>query len=357
MSIGQIFYTGIQGFSLTEEESEFLEKEDIGGVILFSHNFDCPAQLAELVNSIQKCRDEYPLLICTDHEGGRAQQFTDGFTHFPAMGDIATLESPKVTFEVHQIMAEELKACGVNTNLAPCCDILSNNHNKIIGDRSFGSDCESVSKHISAAIRGLQTAGIIACAKHFPGHGDTSKNSSQGLAVVKNSCEKLEQREVVPFSRASRARVELMMMGHLQVDSIDEEIPCSLSEKAHSYLRDKTKFRGLIISDNLEAKAITDKYSASEVPLMAIKAGCDLLLYKSFEGAKKAYNAVKASHAEGKLKNSGIADSLKKIEDLKKRYLSSYEPIYIPSIQKVLGRSTSIELSRSLAQKILSEAE
>src|SRR5690606_6242152 len=118
--------TGIDGLTLSSDEADFLEKENIGGVLLFSKNFESPAQLAELINSIQKCRREYPLLIAVDHEGGRVMRFRSHFTQFPSMMEIASLGSPKICFHTAKIMAEELSACGININLAPVCDITNN---------------------------------------------------------------------------------------------------------------------------------------------------------------------------------------------------------------------------------------
>ena len=182
--LGQLFITGISGVHLNDEEREFIESEQIGGVILFSHNYESPAQLAELINSIQHLRKEYPLFISIDHEGGRIHQFKSGFTWFPSMGELAKLDSPKICFHAHKIMADELKTIGFNLSFSPCCDILTNKDNKVIGDRSFGNSGDVVSKFISSAIRGLQTNGILACAKHFPGHGSTSKDSHFHLPYV-----------------------------------------------------------------------------------------------------------------------------------------------------------------------------
>src|SRR5690606_20050759 len=191
-------------------------------------NFEDPAQLAELVNSIQKHRDEYPLFISVDQEGGRVVRFKNHFTQFPSMMEVANFNSPKLVYEVHEVLAKELSACGVNLIYSPSCDILTNPENKVIGDRAYGTDAETVEKFISAAIRGLQTNGILACAKHFPGHGDTTKDSHFDLPLVKKSLEELKGQEVLPFIKASKSRVEFMMMAHLMVDCLDDKLPTSL---------------------------------------------------------------------------------------------------------------------------------
>ena len=121
---GQLLITGLSGTELSDEEREFISKEDIGGVILFSRNYSSPSQLGELVNDIQKCRSEYPLLVSVDHEGGRVQRFKDRFSSIPPMRELGEKGSPKVTYEVHQLIAEELLSCGVNLNYSPVCDVL-----------------------------------------------------------------------------------------------------------------------------------------------------------------------------------------------------------------------------------------
>lgn len=344
--------TGIKGLTLSPEESNFIRSEKIGGVILFSHNFENPSQLAELVNSIQKLRDEYPLFISVDQEGGRVMRFKTHFTQFPAMLDLAQMDSPKLTFEIHQVMAKELAACGINISFSPCCDVLTNPENKVIGDRSFGSDPEVVEKHISAAIRGLQTNGIMACAKHFPGHGDTFKDSHFDLPLVKTPLEKLKERELIPFIKASKSRVEFMMMAHLMVDALDEKLPTSLSPKAYEFLRQETKFSKIVITDDMEMKAIADKYTIEEAALMAINAGTDMLLYRFSEDAARALNAIREASKKRLMKKEIIMEKLHRIERCKKEFLSQYTPIYIPKIADVFG-SQEAKLVMEQYQKFL----
>ena len=335
--LGQLFITGISGTQLTEEEKEFIEKENIGGVILFSENYESPAQLAELVNSIQALRDHYPLFIAVDHEGGRVIRFKSHFTQFPSMLDIAKLESPKTCFEVHQIMGKELSACGVNVNLSPVCDIFNNPNNKVIGDRAFGKNKESVTLFVSSAIRGLQTEGIMACSKHFPGHGCTTKDSHHDLPIVKKTMEELQNEEFEPFKKAVKSRVEFIMMAHLLVDVIDDEMPCTLSKKAVDILRNELKFKKIIISDDMEMKAITDKYSYGEAALKAFEAGIDILEYRSMEKCKEAYFACKEAYKKQELTKALVEEKLDRINKVKKEYLKEYKPIYIPDVEKIVG--------------------
>ncbi len=343
-NFGQLIISGIKGTSLSPEEIEFIKNEKLGGIILFTHNFEDPAQLAELVNNIQKHRDEYPLFISVDQEGGRVMRFKKHFTQFPSMMEIASLDSPKLVFEVHQVMAKELSACGINLSYSPCCDILTNPENKVVGDRAYGKDAESVEKFISAAIRGLQTSGLLSCAKHFPGHGSTSKDSHFDLPLVKTTMEELRKREMIPFIKASKSRVEFMMMAHLLVDALDDKLPTSLSAKAYEFLRQETKFTKIVITDDMEMKAISDKYSTEEAATMAINAGADMLLYRNMEEAKKALAAIREAVKKKTLKREAVVEKALRIEKCKKENLAEYQPIYIPKIVDSFNTSEAKKL-------------
>ncbi len=355
-NFGQLIISGIKGTSLLPEEADFIRKENLGGIVLFTHNFEDPAQLAELVNSIQKLRDEYPLFIAVDHEGGRAIRFKKHFTQFPSMMDMAGLNSPKLIFEVHEVMGKELSACGINLSFSPCCDILSNQQNKVIGDRAFGTHAEAVEKFISAAVRGLQTNGVLSCAKHFPGHGDTTKDPHFDLPFVKTSLEELRQRELVPFIKASKSRVEFMMMGHFVVESLDEKLPTSLSPKAYSFLRDETKFTNLIITDEMEMKGISDRFSPDEAGVMALSAGADMVMYRSMDHTHRTLMSLREVVKKRHLQKEMILDKIRRIERTKKEYLSSYQPIYIPKIVDAFNSSIAYKVLEQVRPSKTSKA-
>ena len=354
--IGQLVFTGLSGLTLTDAEKKFIEKEDIGGVIFFSKNYESPAQLAELVNSIQNLRKEYPLFICTDHEGGRVVRFKTQFTQFPPMLDIARLDSPKLVFEVATIMAEELLACGINLNLAPVCDIWNNDQNKVIWDRAFGTDHETVSKFISSMIRGFETNHLMSCAKHFPGHGNTLKDSHYDLPIVKKPLEDIRNEELQPFIKAVKARVDMIMMAHIIVEDIDPELPCSLSPKAHQILRNELKYKGLILSDDMQMGAITQHRGTGEAAVMAIRAGSDLVEYRDKEEAMLGLEGLKKAQKDKTIKASEFADRLTRISEAKKAYFTDYKPIYIPDLEKKFNRKQTQlfveDLKKKIAEKI-----
>lgn len=354
-NIGQLIMTGIKGITLDEDEAKFLEKENIGGVILFAHNYENPAQLSELINNIQKCRSEYPLFISVDQEGGRVQRFKNGFTLIPPMHNLSLTNSPKLCFELHQQMALELKACGVNLNMGPVCDVWTNPANKVIGDRSFGDSPDLVANYISSVIRGYQTNGMIACAKHFPGHGDTTKDSHYDLPYVKTDLETLLAREIVPFRKAVKSRVEMVMMGHLVVDAIDPEFPCSLSKKAHNFLREELKYSKIIISDDMEMKAIEDHFSTEKAAQIAILAGTDIIEYRTMEKARIAMEALKKAKTDKLIRIEDFGPKIQRINELKVAYLKDYAPTYIPNITKLMnvpkGQQILTSINQMLEQK------
>jgi beta-N-acetylhexosaminidase len=355
-NFGPLIMTGIKGPRLSKDESDFIRNEKIGGVILDAANFEDPAQLAELVNSLQKLRDDYPLFISVDHEGGSAGQFKTHFTQFPSMMEIAKLESPKIIFEVHQVVAKELSACGINLSYSPCCDILSNKDNKVISDRSFGVDSESVEKFISAAIRGLQTSNILSCAKHFPGMGSTGQDPRVELALVKLSLDDLRDRELRPFIKASKSRTAFMMMGHLLVDVLDEHLPTSLSSNAYQFLRGETKFSKLIITDNLDMKVITDRFTPEAAATAALGAGSDMLLFGRMESAHKALGAIREAVKKRSLQRDGVIEKLLRIEKSKKENLSEYSPIYIPKITDSFNSPSAKKLLDQILLALASRA-
>lgn len=350
--LGQLVFTGVSGLTLTEEEKKFIEKEDIGGVILFSKNFETPAQLAELVNSIQVLRSEYPLFICTDHEGGRVVRFKSHFTQFPPMLDVAKLDSPKLVFEIATIMSEELLACGVNLNLAPVCDIWNNEQNKVIWDRAFGTDHETVSKFISSMIRGFETSGMLSCAKHFPGHGNTLKDSHYDLPIVKKSMEEIRAEELQPFIKAVKARVDMIMMAHIIVEDIDPELPCSLSPKAHQILRGELKYKGLILSDDMQMGAITAHRGTGEAAMMAIRAGSDLIEYRDMPEAILGLEGLKKAQKDKTIKAADFQDRLTRVLDAKKTYFKEYKPIYVPDLEKKFHKKSSQQFVDDLKKRI-----
>lgn len=342
-NLGQLFITGISGTSLTLDEKKFLKEEEIGGVILFSKNFESPSQLFELTSEIQSLKKDAPFFISVDHEGGRVIRFKKFFTQFPPMLNIARLNCPETYFQVAKIMGEELSSCGINLNFSPVCDIFTNPKNQVIGDRSFGHDHQTINRLIPSFIKGLQTSNILTCAKHFPGHGDSSIDSHFDLPVLKTPLKTLKQREFLPFKCAIDSGVDFVMMGHLLVDAIDPKLPASLSPKAHELLIKGFNFNGLIISDDFQMEAITKKYTKGQAVILSLKAGTDIVEYRDMEYTRKCLEELKKSIRNSEISHDLISLKMDKISLFKKKRLK---------ITKGLPANVSSDFAREFVKNL-----
>ena len=286
--VGQLFIVGFDGYSISTEYRKFIQEYKLGGVIYFKRNVQSPAQLAELANEIQfSCRPaDYPFLFTSiDHEGGKVNRLVKPFTKFPGNDYLGDINSPKVGFEFGMVLGKELKAIGINMNYAPVVDVNSNKANPVINTRAFSDDPEICGKLGSAVCRGIQKMGVVAVAKHFPGHGDTKEDSHLALPRINKSLAEMEKMELIPFKRVFRSRVEAVMTAHILNDAIDPEYPATMSYKTiGDLLRTQMRYSKLVISDDMEMKAITDHYGAEEAAILSINAGCDLLIYRGEQG-------------------------------------------------------------------------
>lgn len=281
--IGQHLFIGISGTSLTKDEKDFIIKNNISGVTLFARNLDTPESLYELTREIQSCSkqqaDKSPLFIAIDMEGGRVARLKAPFTEWPPLKKLGDIDSATLCFKFTETMGQELMAFGINLNFAPCIDLLTNPKNKVIGDRSLGSDPERVAKLASALVRGYIKSNIIPCAKHYPGHGDTLLDSHDELPIEDTDLETLRNRELIPFKKSFRARLDFLMTAHIRFTKIDE-LPVTLSSKfLKDILRDEYRYKNFVITDDLDMKALSKHYSREEIPVLSLKAGADFLLY------------------------------------------------------------------------------
>lgn len=340
--LGELFITGVKGYQLSEETKKFLKESNIGGTIFFAHNYESPAQIAKLSNQIQECRKDLPLWVSVDQEGGRVQRFKKGFSIIPNAKAIGATGSPKLAFEIAELMGRELKAVGVNLDFAPIADIATNPTNPVIGDRSFGEDEETVSKMSSAFVRGLLVSGVQPCMKHFPGHGDTSTDSHFALPRVDTTKESLLEREVVPFMKGFKAKCSLVMTAHIIVSELDPTVPATLSPIVlQDFLRGQLKYKKVIVSDDMEMQAITDHFGAEDAPRMAITAGCDLLIYRTESAARVAYQALTRAIEDETLSSQRVIEAAERCRALKREVLLPYLPVATDKVGTSVVASTS----------------
>ena len=279
--IGQMFQVGFSGAEITSEISEMIKDYHIGGIIYFRRNIKSLRQVSKLSNELQaisiKQRVGLPLMISTDQEGGIVHRLIGG-THFPGSMVLGATKNTELAERMGQAIAKELKTVGINMDFAPVLDVNCNSLNPVIGVRSFGEDPFWVAKLGVAFIKGVQAEGVIACGKHFPGHGDTVADSHLTLPVVKHDRNHLEKVEFYPFMQAIQAGVDSIMTAHIYFPAIESRkgMPATLSYNVLTgLLREELGYTGIIITDCMEMKAIANSFGTIEGSVMSIEAGSD----------------------------------------------------------------------------------
>jgi beta-N-acetylhexosaminidase len=344
-ALGQLFIMGFSGLELSDDTAAFISQANIGGVLLFSPNYESPGQVAELINQIQECRRDLPLWISVDHEGGKVQRFKKSFTKIPEAATIAATDSPRLAFEIAEMMAKELSSVGINLNFAPVADIATNPKNPIIGNRAFGDNEDQVSKMSSAMVRGHLVHGVQPCVKHFPGHGDTNTDSHLALPRVDTELDVLVEREFKPFIKAFKSRCSMVMTAHILNPKLDPKYPATLSKLIlRDILRKQLRYTRIIISDDMEMKAITDHYGAEDAPRLALEAGCDMLIYRSEAAARHAYASLVKDIESGKISPEIILEAEARTSALKRDTLLPYKEINISELSQKIGIPAHLEL-------------
>ncbi|MEK6545021.1 MAG: beta-N-acetylhexosaminidase [Nitrospinota bacterium] len=320
--IGQMFMIGFHGTALSEELKEIITNYGIGGVIIFSRNIESPAQIKDLINSIQKLsiqKNQIPLFVSIDQEGGRVFRLKPPFRQYPSYGKLGRAGSEELVMSNALAMAEELIEIGVNMNMAPVLDVNTNPQNPIIGDRSFSSDPNMVSRLGTCIIKTFKEKGIIAVGKHFPGHGDTSSDSHLELPVVNHNIKRLENIELKPFIHAFKNGLRAVMTAHVLYPALDADYPATLSERIiKNILRKKYGFDGVVITDDLEMKAISNRYTGEDAGILSIRAGGDILLIcHTHDKQLRIFDSLLKAVENGDIKEERIEESFRRIMKLK----------------------------------------
>ncbi len=319
---GQILTLGFNGTSYSRALGSWFRKYRPGGVILFSDNIENVEQTTSLISDLKKlCEDETgtPLFVCVDQEGGRVSRLSKDMPSFPKARSLGEDGSLELAEEVYADIGKTLRGLGFNVNFAPTLDLDTNENNPVIGDRSFGADPETVARLGSAAIQGLRHEGILACGKHFPGHGDTSLDSHLDLPTDGRPASRFDDAELVPFRMAVEEKVDFIMSAHVMYPKLDEKYPATLSRKIMTdLLRDKIGFEGVIVSDDLDMKAIAGMWSDDEAAKLALNAGADMILV-CHEGERQD-NVFKATYRmidDGKLPEPDVRGKLARLMSAK----------------------------------------
>lgn len=339
--VGRVFMLGFTGTSLNKDTAQFLTKINPGGVILFSRNFSSPTQLKALIGQIKELFDQR-ILIAIDHEGGGIIRFDQGVTVFPGNMALGITGDRKFAFQQGVISALELRELGIDINLAPVLDVLTESYNPGINIRSFGLDPHLVASLGTSLIKGMQGSGVSATAKHFPGKGAASIDAHLDLPTIDSSYKTIRS-HLYPFVRAIETGVDLIMSSHVVYSSLDG-LPATFSKHiVYHLLREELGFNGIIISDDLEMGAIGKHYSIEDAVVRCLKAGHDMVLICSNrEYQERGFNSLAEAFRSGGLGTSGLNESIRRIETLIDKRL--YQ------VDKIKPEMNGTELATSIAR-------
>jgi beta-N-acetylhexosaminidase len=276
--VAGLFAVGFHGTAASPEVIE-LVRRGVYGVVLFARNIESAEQVAALVSELKRAAGR-PLLVSVDQEGGRVARLRgpQGFTELPPMRAVGSTGDEQLAYQLGALLGRELRAVGIDQDYAPVVDVDTNPANPVIGDRSFARDAAQVGRMGAALARGLQGAGVAACAKHFPGHGDTSQDSHKDLPRLPHALARLRAVELVPFRALAAAEVASVMTAHVVFDALDPVRPATLSPPVLRLLRAECGYDGCVLSDDLEMGAVAEHFALEEAVPAALLAGVDALL-------------------------------------------------------------------------------
>ena len=337
-AIGQLFILGFEGRAPSFAVEDFIRKHNPGGVILFARNLGSPEEIAMLTNALQAAAPT-PLFVAIDQEGGKVARLQPPFTQWPSAATVGGVGSSELAYALGKAMAQELLAVGINMNLAPVLDVLTNPANPIMAGRCFGGDPQLVTRHGMAVFGGLKDMGVLAVGKHFPGHGDTTVDSHLGLPVVPHDRARLWAVELAPFVAAIDAGIPALMTAHLLVPALDPERPATLSRPILTeLLRERLGFSGLLVSDDLLMRGIADATPPGEAAVRFLEAGGDCVLICDDEAAQRqAILAVTEAVETGRLSEARVQLSCDRIAKAKAQYLGRGMAASAEAIREVVG--------------------
>ncbi|MFQ5598129.1 MAG: beta-N-acetylhexosaminidase [Nitrospiria bacterium] len=351
--IGQFMMAGFEGTTPSKEIRELIKKRHVGGVILFSRNIENPAQCIKLTKSLQKLSPDAPLLIAVDQEGGRVSRFPASFTPFPSARTVGRCDSVSHTYRLGEAISKELLAVGINMNFAPVLDVDTNPKNPIIGDRSFGSSPTLVSKHGLSMIAAMLDCKVIPCGKHFPGHGDTDLDSHEALPRVQHAIIRLTDLELRPFVHAIENRLPCVMTAHICCTAFDDTLPASLSKNVVTELLRKTmKYDGVVITDDLEMRGVSDSFTVAEAAVRALQVGSDIVLVcHSYEQQTAALDAMLSAVEKGEISEARLEKSLGRILALKEHFLLQQNHSIMKALRETIGSEDHRDLVETIEKR------
>lgn len=342
--VGQLLVAGIEGTQPEEDAVRAIRDYQVGGIILFGRNVESAGQLCALTNGLKQLNGaQIPLFLCVDQEGGRVDRMPPEVARTPSAWQVGeTLDPEGAGAAYGALLAEECAAFGFNVDFAPCLDIWSNPENTVIGDRAFSDNQEWTARFGQYAVEGMQQQGnIIPVVKHFPGHGDTAMDSHEGLPVVDKTLDELWQREFMPFYTVLHSEQDTggtaVMVGHIRMDAVDPNFPATLSHKVVTeLLREEIGFDGVVFTDDLTMRAITDAYGLGDAAVRAVEAGCDaLLVCHGEESLTLVYEALMEAVKSGDISQARLDQSVYRILALKQTYGINNVQVETPELERL----------------------
>jgi beta-N-acetylhexosaminidase len=316
-----LFMVGFPGQGIDAELASLLD-DGIFGAILFKRNVGTTEETARLCNEL-KVRAGRPIVLAVDQEGGRVARLRGPpFVAIPPMRDIGHARDAALAEQVGRLLAYELRAVGLDWDFAPVLDVDTNPKNPVIADRAFHTEAPAVAELGVALARGLEAGGVASCGKHFPGHGDTSQDSHLTLPRLPHDLERLRRIELVPFRAYAKAKLASIMTAHVVFEAVDPAVPATMSARVlQGVLRGELGFEGVLVSDDLEMKAIAENFSVGEAAVQGAAAGVDLFLVcKQAAVQREAIAAVVRAVEEGRLPRARIEEARARLDILVRRF-------------------------------------
>ena len=356
--VGQLMVIGFNGTTASEEIKELIRDHHVGGIILFGRNIGSPKEILHLTNELQRTAKEagheQPLLICIDQENGVVRRLGEGTTIFPGAMLLGATDDSENAYKVGYATGEELKALGINWNLAPVVDVNNNAENPVIGVRSFGESAESVAAFGKMAVKGMQDAGVITTLKHFPGHGDTNVDSHLDLPIISHDMDRLMEIELKPFLENIKAGADTVMSAHVYFPAIEDDagVPATLSKKVITgLLREKLHFDGVVTTDCLEMNAIANTIGTAKGGVEAIKAGVDIVMVSHRHHLQKdTIEAIIAAVEASEIPSFKLLEAVGRVKRLKDKYVS-WDELNLnkdPQVPAVVGSEEHIQIANEI---------
>jgi beta-N-acetylhexosaminidase len=329
--ITQLLYVGINGTSLSKSEKQMISDGRVGGVIFLGRNITSRTQFQKLIEEVKKANsaNPTPLFLGVDEEGGPVSRIPNPMKKLPSSYKIGEENDVDLAYKVGKVLAQKVKAFGLNMNFAPVMDINNNPGNQVIGNRSFGDNPERVKRMGISEMEGIKSEGIVPVLKHFPGHGDTSVDSHINLPVIKKSLSQINQFELVPFKKAINEGADAVMMAHILFPELDAQYPATFSKTIiQNVLRKQSKFNGLVITDDMAMGAISKNFGTNESTIRAIQAGADMVLMTDTRNGNfnEVKNALSQAVEKGTISTEQLNDSVARILRIKQDYHLSRTP-------------------------------